>query len=681
MNIFCTYNYWFPLALFKLIFAGSFLMQLLGWKAFCSGLGSALFIIPISHLMSRRYGSIQFGLMKYRDAKAHVLTEALHGMRQIKYSALEDLYEKKIMETRNAELSQYWTVTKWMCALSGVVNLGPVLLSCVSLSMYAWTSGGHVKASVIFASLGLFDQLDEAIGNLPIIQVYLMEAWTSCVRIEKYLNQPERAPVSEPGDAITFRNATVRWPRVEDADDAPPAEDETRSILRDVTLDIPMGELTVITGKTGAGKSLLLAAILGEVKLLTGAITTPPPPPISVIETKDIADSEWILPTLTSFVSQTPWIESGTVRDNITFGMPFNETRYNRVLQTCALEKDIELLVDGDQTEVGPKGVTLSGGQRWRVALARALYSRAGILILDDVLSAVDAHVGRTIVDEALTGELAEGRTRILATHHAEMVLPKASYLIKLRNGRLESAEPITPEDIEVSSAVVGESSTAASSSDETAVGTASDEAEADGKKKKPEKVVDEEDRESGRVKMHVYKTYIKASNSWLLWSISLVLLFTGRFLGVARTWSLKELTESFTTEAFMHVQRLFGQAASSQEYHVRTPITLVELAARERSVKFWMSLYVILSLSNVINMLLHQMVFVLIGLRASRKLFKDMTYAVLRAPLRWADTMPTGRILNRFTTDTFTIDRRLSSDLAALMINAFTLCVIIGTR
>ncbi len=94
MNIFCTYNYWFPLALFKLVFAGSFLLQILGWKAFFAGLGSAIFVLPVSHLMSKRYGSIQFGLMKYRDAKAHVLTEALHGMRQIKYSALEELYEK-----------------------------------------------------------------------------------------------------------------------------------------------------------------------------------------------------------------------------------------------------------------------------------------------------------------------------------------------------------------------------------------------------------------------------------------------------------------------------------------------------------------------------------------------------------------------------------------------------------
>ncbi len=94
MNIFCTYNYWFPLAVFKLIFAGSFLWQLLGWKAFWAGFASSLTIIPITHVMSKKYGSIQFGLMKYRDAKAHVLTEALHGMRQIKYSALEDLYEK-----------------------------------------------------------------------------------------------------------------------------------------------------------------------------------------------------------------------------------------------------------------------------------------------------------------------------------------------------------------------------------------------------------------------------------------------------------------------------------------------------------------------------------------------------------------------------------------------------------
>jgi ABC-type multidrug transport system fused ATPase/permease subunit len=679
INIFCTYNFWFPLATLKLFLAGSYLITLLGWKALFSGLAAAIFVLPVSHLMSKKYGKIQFGLMAFRDAKTHVLTEALHGMRQIKYSALEELYEKKILKARDAELAQYWRVTLWMCALNSVVFLGPLMLSCVSLAVYAYTS--RVRPSVIFASLGLFDQLDEAIGLLPVIQVYLMEAWTSCVRLEKYLNQLDKEPVSEPANNITFNDATVRWPKAEDADGVlVVAENETRSILRNVTLDFPSGEFSVITGKTGAGKSLLLAAVLGEVKLVSGTVNVPAPPPQAEIDSEDVKDADWILPTLTSFVSQTPWIESGTVRENIIFGFPYRQARYKKVLSACALEKDVELLIDGDQTEVGPKGVTLSGGQRWRVALARALYSRAGILILDDVLSAVDAHVGRTIVAEALTGELAEGRTRILATHHAEMCLPKASYLVRLRNGRLEKAEQINDDHLEVSSGTMGQSSTTVSVNGDTALDAQ------DGKKTMdsddtghaPTKIIKEESREEGRVKWHVYKTYIKSSRAWYLWVITVVLLFCGRTLGVLVTWSLKELSETYSTENYF--RKLFRQGVDIAQTYINDRPFEAE-AMRQRSANFWIAAYVLLSISQVLIGILNRIVIFIIGLRASRSLFEKMTHTVLRTPLRWADTMPIGRIINRFTQDTFIIDRRLSPELISLFVNVVSLFVIIGTR
>lgn len=535
------------MAIFKLILAGGFAVSLMGWMPVLCGLGAGSLMVPLSSLLSRRYTSLHFGLMKYRDGKAHLLTEALQGMRQIRYSALEQHWENKILASRNEELRQYWKVALWQCLVVFIVNLGPLLLASVTFFIYVWQNGTHIRASIIFTSLGLFDQLDEAVALLPLLQMYLLEAWTSAVRLEKYFNQTDKEPVSEPEHAIALDNATVAWPRIEDADIPQGGAQEQReahSMLRDATLDFPIGKFSVITGKTGSGKSLLLAALLGEVKLLSGTIRMQPLPDFDD-NAEVIPASEWIISPLTAFVSQTPWIEGGTVKENIIFGLPFVPDRYRKVLAACALEKDIELLVDGDETEVGPKGVTLSGGQRWRVALARALYSRAGILVLDDVLSAVDAHVGRLIVEEALTGELAQGRTRILATHHAELVLPHASYLVRLNSGEVESAERITPSIIRTAVPSVPAAETSEDAQNGQVAPTAT-------KKTKNE----EEQRESGRVKWKVYKAYYKASGGALPWLAGVAILLLGHFLTVARTWSLKELSQQAASETVNFVSQ-----------------------------------------------------------------------------------------------------------------------------
>lgn len=690
VTIFCVYNNNFPLAFYKLVLAGSFLMRLLGWKAVLAGIGSACFMVPFSFWFSRKYAKLHFNLMKYRDRKAHLLTEALQGMRQIKYSALEQHWENKVLTSRREELNQYWKVSLWQCVLIFLVNLGPLLLACVSFSVYAWENGTHIKASVIFTSLGLFDQLDEAIALVPVLQMYMVEAWTSCVRLEKYFSQPDKEPFTEPGDNISLDKATVIWPSVEDKKDDLLASQEMQSMLRDISLEFPAAKLSVITGKTGSGKSLLLAAILGEVKLLSGKVRTPTTPPMEEPAPEYIPPSDWVIPSVTSFVSQTPWIESGTVKENIIFGLPFDEVRYRKVLHACALGRDVELLVDGDQTEVGPKGVTLSGGQRWRVALARALYSRAGILILDDVLSAVDAHVGRLIVDEALNGDLAKGRTRILATHHAELVMPHASYLVKLHEGRLDLAETIThPEsstfepmddETEVGSTVISDEATEVNDVAVSAHGKALDEevpAKPKAMRTKKDDSSNEEKRETGRVKWKVYKAYYKASGSAFFWIFGISILVLDRLMGVSRTWALKELAERASATASAHLAHLF-HLSSSQVYFTKAE-DLTDGAA-EGQIAFWMVVYVLLYFAGNIGMVVRVLAVMIVGLRASRTLFQRMTHAILRAPLRWIDTIPSGRILNRFTSDTFSVDRRLAGETFGFIQSCFSLVVIIGT-
>ncbi|KAI4127331.1 MAG: hypothetical protein LQ338_003254 [Usnochroma carphineum] len=148
----------------------------------------------------------------------------------------------------------------------------------------------------------------------------------------------------------------------------------------------------------------------------------------------------WIISSLKAYVAQTPFIENATIRDNITFGLPLDQTRYQKTVSVCALTKDLEVFSDGDLTDLGATGINLSGGQRWRISFARALYSRAGILILDGILSSLDSQVGRHIVEEALTSDLAEGRTRILVTHLIDLCRSMTAYAVVLGHGSVEYA-------------------------------------------------------------------------------------------------------------------------------------------------------------------------------------------------------------------------------------------------
>ena len=525
------------MAAFKLALTSAFLVRLMGWLPLLSGLTAASLAIPISVLLSRKNRDQNCDLMQVRDFRVKQLDEALLGMRHIRYLAIEDFWEDKILASRDDELKQYWRVAVVKCLLSFVITIAPLLLASVTFTVYVWQQGSNIKASVIFTALGLFTQLEDTVSLLKKAQIKLLEAWASLLRLDEYFGRPDKQVSTKPGSLIVFKDATVAWPRPEDTDEvgavqAPPRGPQ--SMLKDINLSFPPGELSVISGKTGSGKSLLLAAILGEVKLIAGDIFVPP-----VLEPnndENIPDQDWIIPSLTSFVSQTPWIESGTVRDNILFGLQFNQLRYQRVLRACALERDLQILADGDQTEVGPKGVSLSGGQRGRIALARALYSRAGIIVMDNILSDLDTHVSRLIVEEALTGDLAIGRTRILATHHDDLVRPYASYLVRLKDGGLKSAVHKAPE----SQDMISEPGSMPRA--RPGKGVAPSSSLTTGVIKRRQTA--EEKRAVGWVKWDVYKAYYKASGGALNWALGMAVLFAGHGLLIARPWSLKELAQ-----------------------------------------------------------------------------------------------------------------------------------------
>lgn len=373
---FATFQYLFIGSLAKLVISLAFLVTLLGWIPLLAGFSAMLAITPLNVRYSKRYGKAQDKLMKLRDEKTAVVTEALQGIRQIKFSALEPEWESKINDVRERELASVWSVFIADTMLMFCWIASPTLLSAIALSTYALIHG-QLTPSVAFVSLGVFKALELTLSVVPELTTDALDAWVSTTRIEEYLNSPDLIPISKDGPEIAFENASLAWPADEGTSEA------DRFVLRDVNITFPEGELSVISGKTGSGKSLMLSAILGEVDLLSGSLYVPKAPPLLERHDSKANKGNWIIPKAIAYVAQIPWIENASIQDNILFGLPYDEDRYNKTVEYTALKKDLEMLTDGGETEVGAQGVNLSGGQKWRVTLARAIYSRAGILVLE----------------------------------------------------------------------------------------------------------------------------------------------------------------------------------------------------------------------------------------------------------------------------------------------------------
>ena len=375
---FAVLYYLFPQTIITLTVSVAFLIILIGWKSLLAGLSVFAIALPLNIYVSRRYSDAQGFLMKVRDQKMVVITEALQGIRQIKFSAQEQQWQEKIGKKRDEELATQWRVFCLDTVLISIWILGPVMLSAVSLTVYSLLNGS-LSASVAFTSITVMGSMEVSLAVLPEVIADALEAWVSVKRIDEYLKAPEKDPYIIASDAIGYEDASIAWPSDSREDDP------DRFALKNINVRFPIKELSVISGKTGSGKSLLLASILGEADLLEGTVRVPQAPSSEGRFDSRANKSDWIIDSAIAFVAQIPWIENATIKDNILFDLPYDSGRYKKVVRCCALEKDLDLLPDGELTDIGANGINLSGGQRWRISFARALYSRAGILVLDDI--------------------------------------------------------------------------------------------------------------------------------------------------------------------------------------------------------------------------------------------------------------------------------------------------------
>ncbi|QIW95530.1 hypothetical protein AMS68_001048 [Peltaster fructicola] len=626
----------------KLGIALAILISILGWFSTLAGMAVPLLFAPITKVGTARYTKAQTKASRARDRKTSVVTEALQGMRQIKFAAVERQWHKLFMAARSEELLHVRVVFMWRIILNILWTTIPVLLGVVALTVYALTNG-RLEASVAFTALAIFSSLETTLSYIPALIADLADCYVSLRRLQTFLRQAEKDDYLDEGATLKMENASISWPSSQKSDKNHTDEEsgsyvEAGSfILAELDLDFPERCLSIILGKTGSGKSLLLAGLVGEARLLHGRVTCPRQASQQLLwNTANIMDEHWIIPSAKAFVAQIPWIENASVKDNILYGLPYRVERYKKVLHACALEADLLVLVNSDDTEVGANGVGLSGGQKWRVTLARALYSRAGMLILDDIFSAVDAHVGRHILDNAILGDLTKDRTIVLATHHADLVKPVAQYVVELNNGTAKAtAFPGQPRPLHKHFA-------------QLTLPAMTAELESSGVRE-PRKFVEDEHRIEGSVSFSVYKTYIKASGGWWFWALVL-----GTFL----TADLSVLATSYWVKIWTERQE--------------------ETTATATGLHTFIGIFVALSMLNVVLFAAREAVMRSGILKAAHSLFEDMTKSVLRAQLRWVDTVPTGRILNRFVGDFATVDGSLAPYLAWFLDSVFMLFTIL---
>ncbi|EPB91889.1 hypothetical protein HMPREF1544_01183 [Mucor circinelloides 1006PhL] len=668
----------------ELVFGIYFLYRLLGWSSFM-GLLVIVATLPLNHFNTKWFIKLQAQLMKTRDKRVSLMNEVLQGIRQIKFFAWESNWSKRILESRDAELGcikkGYLSEVVFLLLWQGT----PLMVTTVAFWSFTKLQGEQLTAPIAFTSIAIFNELRAAFSIIPEAAVRLFETLISVKRIEDYLNQDEINMDVTVSDTVKigFEGATVCWPTSTNTDNEETPEDAESDItttivdhpqedtftLKDLNVVFPNNQLSLICGGTGSGKTLLMLSLLGETETKQGTVCCPrsaTPPTLddstaitsihlSEDDSDHIAPPNWILEHAVAYVAQTAWLQNASIKDNILFGLPFIKKRYNATLAACALVKDLSYLEDGDATEIGEKGITLSGGQKARVSLARAVYSRAQNVLMDDVLSAVDAHTAKHLYQQCLLGPLMKNRTQILITHHVNLCIQASAHVVFIKEGRIQlSGSPTELRQTGQLELIFEENAMEQEEDDSDA--TIDSQQEQALERKAPKVLVEKEGRAQGQVKFRLYRLYFKMVGSWLFWMFFFFTVFAARGLDITSTWWLKKWAQSYAPSdntIRSSDQRVFMYAASNFDNSNNTHDT-----------NYYVNIYILINLVNILFSLTRYVTTFSGGIRAGRKLYILLLDRVLKAPLRFFDTTPIGRVVNRFSKDFETIDTSVPFDM-----------------
>lgn len=629
----------------------------LGYSALA---GYALLIIMLP-LLTKAIKSLfarRKKINKITDQRVTLTQEILSSVRFVKFFGWETAFLDRLKELRKREIRAIQILLSIRNAINAVAMSMPVFASMLSFITYSLSDHGLSPARV-FSSLALFNSLRMPLNLAPLVLGQVTDAQTALQRIQEFLlseeQQDEVTWDDEMEDAVEVQHASFTWERTatQDKDRAgtfqtkgelmaarkaekerkkaqkkadkaakkskksPAASNEDASSettqvepfkLHDMDFTVGRNELLAVIGTVGSGKTSLLAALAGDMRKTGGKVK--------------MASSR-------AFCPQYAWIQNATLKDNILFGKPYKSKWYNAVVDACALRPDLEILPAGDQTEIGERGITLSGGQKQRLNIARAIYFDADIVLMDDPLSAVDAHVGRHIMDKAICG-LMKNKCRILATHQLH-VLSRCDRIIWMEDGHIQAIDTFenlmnTSVDFQKLMATTAQEEDPALAKALTAE-DAEKKPEKKTKKGKPAALMQQEERAVKSVSWTVWRAYIGASGSVVFWPLIFLALVLSQGSNIVTSLWLS-----------WWVSDQFGFSEGT-----------------------YIAAYACLGLSQALLLFMFSTVLSTSGTNASRVMLQRAMTRVLRAPMVFFDTTPLGRITNRFSKDVDSMDNSLT--------------------
>ncbi|KAL2057140.1 hypothetical protein ABVK25_002879 [Lepraria finkii] len=604
---------------------------------------------------------------KITDQRVSLTQEIIQAVRFVKYFGWESSFLERINSIRKREIRAIQILLSIRNAINAASISLPIFASMLSFITYN-LSHHDLNPAYVFSSLALFNSLRMPLNLLPLVIGQMVDAWSSIGRVQDFLIAEEQNDDfiwdMESKYAISMQHADFTWERtitqdpdkkaglqpdkkrrskeIKDAeklaaktrnlpDSSKNGEDSSSTLtevepfkLHGVDFSVGRNELIAVIGGVGSGKSSLLAALAGDMRRTNGSIT---------------------MGATRAFCPQYAWIQNTSVKENILFSKDYDRRWYESVVDACALRPDLEMLPNGDLTEIGERGITVSGGQKQRLNIARAIYFNSDIILMDDPLSAVDAHVGRHIFDNAICG-LLKDKCRILATHQLH-VLSRCDRIIWMQEGRIETIDTFANLMNNNESFQKMMVSTAQEEKVEKEAVVNEDDIEDEKKAAKKRKqakrgaaLMQQEERAVKSVGWNVYDAYIRASGSIFYGPLVLMVLVISQGANIATSLWLSWWTSN-----------KWGYSTGT-----------------------YIGIYAALGVIQAFLMFAFSVSLSVLGTRSSRVMLQRAMTRVLRAPMSFFDTTPLGRITNRFAKDVDIMDNNLTD---AMRMYFFTLAMI----